>query len=100
MSSPKVKAFSPVVSEIAYYAVAVALPLVMSLVGMGWVVRLVSPQDFGKFNLINVTGSIASTASFYWLGQWILRYATRFVEPQTSEMHWAVLWRLSLWSVA
>jgi O-antigen/teichoic acid export membrane protein len=99
MSENKPEVFSPLARETAYYAVAVALPSLLSLVGMGWAVRLVEPRDFGNFNLVNITGSIASTASFYWIGQWVLRYASQFMEAPTSERYWAVLWRLSFLSV-
>src|SRR5215467_5725174 len=86
--------------EVTHYVAALALPLLLSLVGMGWAVRLVSPRDFGLFNLVSITASIASTASFYWVGQWILRYATQFIELPTSQRYWAVLWRLSFLSTA
>lgn len=99
MNELRSKALSPVAREVVYYAVAVALPLFLSLVGMAWAVRLVSPQDFGKFNLVSITASIASTASFYWIGQWVLRYASQFTAALTGESYWVVLWRLSLFSI-
>ncbi len=79
--------------DLWFYLAANILPMGASVVGMAWVLRLVPPAEFGIFNLVSATASIVATGAFHWLSQWILRYGTQFVAPETRLPYWAVVWR-------
>jgi O-antigen/teichoic acid export membrane protein len=84
---------SPLRGDLGLYFMANILPMGSSVAGMIWVLRLMPPAEFGIFNLVSATASIAATGAFQWLCQWILRFGAQFVAPETRSAHWTVLWR-------
>jgi O-antigen/teichoic acid export membrane protein len=95
MTPSKEQIERPFQSDVGLYFFATGFPLVLSIVGMVWVLRLVSPADFGTFNLVSATAAIVATAGFHWLCQWMLRYGFLFMEPGSQAGYWSVLWRSS-----
>ena len=87
-------------SEVGLYFLATGLPLGLSILGMTWVLRLMTPADFGVFNLVSATAAIAATGAFHWLCQWVLRYGFQFVESVDPAGYWSVMWRASLLAFA
>lgn len=81
--------------DLVFYFVANVLPMVASIVGMAWALRLVSPQQVGIFSLVAASASLATTSLFHPLCQWVLRYASRFVSPESRAPYWRTLWRVS-----
>jgi O-antigen/teichoic acid export membrane protein len=79
--------------ELGFYFLANVLPLGASVAGMALVLRLVPPAEFGIFNLVAATASLAATGAGHWLCQWALRHGAAFTAADTRAAYWAVLWR-------
>lgn len=79
--------------ELAYYFVAAILPMGASVIGMAWALRLLSPAEFGVFNLVSAAASFLATSTVHWLCQWALRYGSQLTLPDTQIAYWRVLWR-------